>query len=473
MGDQSRKKKLDVFIGSSKEGLGIATAIQLELQHEAISTIWHEGVFGLSEGTLESLVKKLKDFEFAILVLTPDDIAQVRGQSVQIPRDNVLFELGLFMGYLGRERVYAVYCRDTQTKIPSDLAGVTLATFERPDQNRKISEYSTQELLPLIGPAVTNIRMAMENALKKEPVRLSVHYISPTDAYSDYWARLQVRLESEIYKLKNYVWRWNFHAPQGASVQDMYLTFEEVLKKVEPNDVIILVPRQLDDPKFLEKFEGFLEGRSFGKIIFIDQQPPQSLLQSSKIQFVGPDNRKIGILAAFALNKKLKELGESAIYASTLGGRARVEGFIEGMKFFQPGAKVNQIAMKDADRFGNLTLIRHLIKGTPANTPIGIFTGNDETAAAVLRVVDEEKRSQVFVVGCDATKEMIFEVDGPNEAAIATIDTNPDSQARKIAQTLTNGSPQLEEPILYPLDPSFLCLLRDSSNFKALWEKTQ
>lgn len=465
------KKKLNVFIGSSREGLGIAQAIQLELQYEATCTLWYQGIFGLSKGTLEALVEKLDDFEFAILVLTPDDITQFRGEAVQIPRDNVLFELGLFMGHLGRDRVYIVYCNDKQTKIPSDLAGVTLATFVNPDPTREIHSYSIQELQPLIGPPSTSIRMAIEEALKKEPMSLSVYYIAPTIAYNDYYARLQFRLESEIYKLKNYVWRWHFHAPQGASIQDMYLTLEDVLSKVGPNDVIMLVPRQLDSPEFLEKFEKLLEGRSFGKIIFIDQQPPQSLLQSPKIQFVGPDNRKIGILAAFVLHKKMTEVGESAIYAFTPGGKARVQGFVDGMQFFQPERDTNIIAIEDADRFTNLTHIRHLIKGTPADTPMGIFAGNDETATAVLRVIEEEKRTQVFVVGCDATREMQFKVDGPNEAAIATIDTKPDNQASKIAQALADGTPQPEEPRLYPLDPTFQ-KLRSDPKFKAFWEKT-
>jgi len=464
------EKKPIVFIGSSKLGLNIAKVIQAQLKDIAVCQVWDQGLFGLGLGSLEGLVESLDDFEFAILVLTPDDITESRGVKVQTPRDNVVFEFGLFIGHLGRDRVYGVYWNDGKTKTPTDLAGVTLSYCEPLDLDKKISTYSIKDLQLLLGPNCTEIRGAIQEALKKKPRRLSVHYIAPTSAWNDYYSRIQVRLESEIYKLKNYIWRWNFHVPHGDSVQDLYLTFEEVLRKIDPNDVIILVPRQLDSPEFLDRFEELIENKSFGKIIFIDQQPPQSLLQSSKIQFVGPDNRKIGILAAFALNKKCKDLGKCAFYVFSPGGTARVQGFVEGMKFFQPERDVTLIEMEDADRRTNLPRIKHLIKSTPAGISIGIFAGNDETAAAVLRVIEEEKRTQIFVVGCDATREMQFKVEKPNGAAIATIDTKPDNQARKIAQALAGGSPKLEEPRLYHLDPDFQKLLGDP-NFKAIWEK--
>jgi predicted nucleotide-binding protein len=44
----------------------------------------------------------------------------------------VIFELGLFTGYLGRERSLIVRQRGTDLKIPSDLAGVTMSTFDWP-----------------------------------------------------------------------------------------------------------------------------------------------------------------------------------------------------------------------------------------------------------------------------------------------------------------------------------------------------
>ena len=121
-----------VFIGSSSEGLKIAKTLQVLLQHPCEVTIWSQGVFGLSQGTLESLVNALDAYDFAILVLTADDLVTSRAASASVPRDNVLFELGLFMGGLGRNRTFIVYDRTADLKLPSDLAGVAAATFEPP-----------------------------------------------------------------------------------------------------------------------------------------------------------------------------------------------------------------------------------------------------------------------------------------------------------------------------------------------------
>jgi Predicted nucleotide-binding protein containing TIR-like domain len=119
-----------VFVGSSKEGLKIAKALQILLDHACEVTIWSQGVFGLSQGSLESLVRALDEFDFAVLILTADDLVISREESSAAPRDNVLFELGLFMGGLGKDRTFIVYDRSKDLKLPSDLAGVSAATFE-------------------------------------------------------------------------------------------------------------------------------------------------------------------------------------------------------------------------------------------------------------------------------------------------------------------------------------------------------
>ena len=107
-----------VFVGSSSEGLEIARAVQTQLSDVSEVDVWNEGVFGLTLGTLESLVQVLDNFDFAVLVLSSDDLTISRGVAQNSARDNVLIELGLFIGRLGRERTFLLYPKDSGVKSP-------------------------------------------------------------------------------------------------------------------------------------------------------------------------------------------------------------------------------------------------------------------------------------------------------------------------------------------------------------------
>jgi hypothetical protein len=164
-----------VFIGSSREGLEIAEAIQSNLDHLCEVTIWSQGIFGLSSGTLDTLVKRGGDFDFAILVLTPDDLTNSRDVSKPSPRDNVVFELGLFMGLLGSLRTFVVHERSTGIKLPSDLAGVTLADFQR---------HSSGNLQATLGAASTRIKTAIQELGYRSKTGTSSTDINQSSQYS-------------------------------------------------------------------------------------------------------------------------------------------------------------------------------------------------------------------------------------------------------------------------------------------------
>ena len=109
--------------------------------------------------TLPDLDAVADQSDFAIVVRTADDLTTKRGQTHPVPRDNVLFELGFFMGRLGVERTYMVSNRDNPPTLPSDLAGITPATFtKRADGN----------LTAAVGPASTQIRQALQGVMTVE-----------------------------------------------------------------------------------------------------------------------------------------------------------------------------------------------------------------------------------------------------------------------------------------------------------------
>jgi hypothetical protein len=154
------------FIGSSAEGLPVAEAIQQNLDHTCETQIWHQGIFGLSTGNLEALVNSLDNYDFAILVLTPDDMSFSRGEEQQSPRDNVLLELGMFIGAIGRERTYVFYDLKADIKIPSDLAGITHAGYEPPGK---------ANLQAALGAASTQIKTAMDKLGPRTPQTVSAN----------------------------------------------------------------------------------------------------------------------------------------------------------------------------------------------------------------------------------------------------------------------------------------------------------
>jgi hypothetical protein len=127
--------KPSMFVGSSSEGLDFARAIRVLLADAAEITLWNEGFFRPGNTFIDTLVNALPRFDFAALVLTGDDLIRSRELESFGPRDNVLFELGLFMGRLGRARTFLVHQSGVDIKIPSDLSGVTAAVYQWPRED--------------------------------------------------------------------------------------------------------------------------------------------------------------------------------------------------------------------------------------------------------------------------------------------------------------------------------------------------
>ena len=139
-----------LFLGSSTESLPTAQGIQSALAHDPIVVkVWTDDTFEASSFPILSLEYELSQVDFAVLLLSPDDKVVSRGTTSDAPRDNIVFELGLFMGALGHSRTFLVYPQGLEIKIPTDLAGITPLTYEQRTQF---------ELPSAIAPACNQLR---------------------------------------------------------------------------------------------------------------------------------------------------------------------------------------------------------------------------------------------------------------------------------------------------------------------------
>lgn len=118
-----------IFIGSSKEGLDVAEYIQTKLSTDFECVVWTNDIFKYNDSFLETLLKEASLFDFGILVATKDDYTTSRSKTFDTPRDNVIFEFGLFLGRLGPSRAFVV--QEFDAKLPTDLLGITVPQFER------------------------------------------------------------------------------------------------------------------------------------------------------------------------------------------------------------------------------------------------------------------------------------------------------------------------------------------------------
>lgn len=146
----SKNPRPILFVGSSTESLEVARAIRSNFNHDDyVINLWTDRVFGPSRFPIAELEKQIQEADFAVLVLGADDIVESRNEKLYSPRDNVIFELGLFMGALSHERTFMVVPRGCDIKMPTDLLGLVSLSYKSDDTNN---------LVGLLGPVCDELR---------------------------------------------------------------------------------------------------------------------------------------------------------------------------------------------------------------------------------------------------------------------------------------------------------------------------
>src|SRR5690349_22323131 len=123
-----------IFLGSSGEQEKLLQALTRGLEDVAHVEPWTTS-FNPGTTTLERLLELTREVDFAAFVFAKDDWTTAGGPvpattepGQASPRDNVVFEAGLFGGTLGMRRTFILHA--SGAKLPSDLLGLTSVRYE-------------------------------------------------------------------------------------------------------------------------------------------------------------------------------------------------------------------------------------------------------------------------------------------------------------------------------------------------------
>jgi hypothetical protein len=131
-----------IFLGSSGKQAKLLEELARGLEDVAEVEPWTT-TFNPGRSTLDRLVELSQEVDFAAFVFAQDDwtSTDVSESGQASPRDNVVFEAGLFGGALGIRRTFILHANGS--KLPSDLLGLTSVRYDPatiPAEVRAINE---------------------------------------------------------------------------------------------------------------------------------------------------------------------------------------------------------------------------------------------------------------------------------------------------------------------------------------------
>jgi hypothetical protein len=162
------------FFGSSTEAY---TALETlaGLVSEVVSPTMWKLVFGIGEWGLQSLLEQSTTFSYAILLLSGDDRSEVRGAIYDAPRDNLIFESGVFIKALSPKAVFLVApFGGPKLKLPTDISGLTIVpcdSFGKDTSLAKLRDIFAEPALKITG-AIRKLEENKKAATNNSPVPL-------------------------------------------------------------------------------------------------------------------------------------------------------------------------------------------------------------------------------------------------------------------------------------------------------------
>ncbi len=144
------RPKLFIASASSTIAKSLVEELLKALPKDKVECVPWYNTFDPGESTLGTLIEQSAAVDFAAVLLTQDDKSEKKGKRHVVPRDNIVFELGLFIGALGRDpkRCFMLSSIKQDGALPSDLAGRTYVPIsEDPKQRKKTIQTAAKKIM--------------------------------------------------------------------------------------------------------------------------------------------------------------------------------------------------------------------------------------------------------------------------------------------------------------------------------------
>jgi hypothetical protein len=151
--------KPKIFIGCSSASLLWAEFYQSQLASSADVTVINQGVLTASQHKLKMLKKHIEETDFALLILTHEDMQQ------RVTYANLLVLIGLCIGELGHSRTFIVM--SSEGELPDYLEGYSPLRLDDKQMNREIGELAGPHLYPMKSSIVAHKKRVKPSDLKK------------------------------------------------------------------------------------------------------------------------------------------------------------------------------------------------------------------------------------------------------------------------------------------------------------------
>jgi predicted nucleotide-binding protein len=165
-----------VFVACATDDLTFAKAIKRSLGRDAIVKTWQE-VFDNktpSQSNLDVLISAAQTADFAIIIFSPIDGLSIVGNEMLAPRDNVVFEYGLFTGILGKDRVFLVRPSEhlgyttKKFRIMTDVTGISVHQLDvKPKTEPNLEDHLFQVEMENIISTINKISFNRKNQIER------------------------------------------------------------------------------------------------------------------------------------------------------------------------------------------------------------------------------------------------------------------------------------------------------------------